>query len=127
MTLAIRSAKTPMVGTGRTTNERENMSKEQDEAKEVINKIHKSLKQEAFAPIKAKWAAFTGALYDIFMFVKFLVCFSFAALVIAAGVYAAYKGWKSTYMLAHAGLTVAGAAAISLGFSQLWRTVIKRK
>jgi len=103
------------------------MSLEQDEAKKLNQEIHKSIKREFWAPIKTKWKAFTGALYDIFMFIKFLVCFTFSALVIAAGAYAAYKGWKSTYVLAHGGLTVAGAAAISLGFSQLWRTVIKRK
>lgn len=98
------------------------------QAVDKINKDQKAAKKTArWQWLINAWNAFINALSDILAFVKFLICFGFAALVIAAGVYAAYKGWKSTYAIGHVGLSVAGAAAISLGFSQLWNTVIKRK
>lgn len=92
------------------------MSKEQEEAKALNKEIHKVTKAQS--PLVQKWR-------DFVRFITFLTRFTFAVLIVACGAYTAYKGIKSTYTLAHIGLTVAGVAASIEGLCLVWRAVIK--
>ena len=89
----------------------------------------KALVAEIKASQKAKKALakepFTNKIHDFVYFVKFMVAFTFASAIVFCGVYAAYKGYRSTYALAHVGLIVAGAAAIAQGLTLVWKAVMR--
>lgn len=94
------------------------MTKEQEEAKDLTNKLHQ-MKRDKNKFVQ-KWREFV-------YFAKFLTEFAFAVLIIACGAYTTYKGIKSTYTLAHVGLIVAGVAAALEGFVLLWKSVVNKK
>jgi hypothetical protein len=99
------------------------MSKPEDQGKDLVKEIHKSLKEES----KAKWNGFLGALHDIYMFVKFLVGFTFAVAIGFLGTYAILKGLADSNWLKQYAFVVSGVCAVLQSLELMWKLVIKRK
>jgi magnesium-transporting ATPase (P-type) len=92
------------------------MSEKKNDGEKLVAELKQS-KRDA-SPFVKKWR-------DFVKFVRFMSAFTFAVLIVACGVYAAAKGIKSTYLLAHVGLAVAGVASSVEGLVLAWRAVIK--